>query len=216
MFIDAASDNCHVLVSNWPRPAPDVVAAFEQFPAATVGDGMDRFGLMNQAIRAQWRGARCVGPAFTILTREGDNLAIHRGLDDVTPGDVLVINGLGADTRAVFGDLLAEICVQRGVVGVVVDGAVRDAEAIAELGLPLWAKTITPAGPTKSGPGAIGGTIACGGLVVAPGDLVVADGDGVAVVPQAHVSSVLQRLAEIRHFEEQLRTRIREVPAARD
>lgn len=216
MFIDATSDNCPVLVRDWQRPVPDVIAAFGQYPAANVGDGMDRFGLMSPTICAQWRGARCVGPAFTILTREGDNLAIHRGLDEVVPGDVLVINGLGADTRAVFGDLLAEICVQRGVAGVVIDGAVRDVEAIAEIGLPLWAKGITPAGPTKNGPGAVGGTIACGGLVVAPGDLVVADGDGVAVVPQARIPAVMQRLTEIRQNEEQLRIRIRDDSPTRD
>lgn len=209
MYIDVTADNCQLVASTWSRPGPDEVAAFRSTPAASVGDAMDRFGLMQPSIGVQWPGARCVGPAFPVLTREGDNLAIHRGLDEIRPGDVLVVNGFGAPTRAVFGDLLAEICVQRGVAGVVVDGAVRDAEAIAELGLPLWAAARSPAGPTKNGPGVIGAAIACGGVVVTPGDLVVGDGDGVAVVPRARIDSVRDRLAEIGRFESRLRADIR-------
>lgn len=209
MYIDVMADNCQLVATAWSRPRPDQIAAFRSTPAASVGDAMDRFGLMRPGIAAQWPGARCVGPAFPVLTREGDNLAIHRGLDEIRSGDVLVVNGYGTSTRAVFGDLLAEICVQKGVAGVVVDGAVRDVEAIAELGLPVWATARTPAGPTKNGPGLIGAAIACGGLVVAPGDLVVADGDGIAVVPRARIDAVRDRLVEIGRFESRLRTEIR-------
>jgi regulator of RNase E activity RraA len=209
MLLDLPADNCRVLADDWPRPDVGVTSAFQRFPVANIGDAMDRFGLMSPVIVAQWPGARCAGPAFPILTREGDNLAIHRSLPLVRPGDVLVINGLGADTRALFGDLLAEACLAGGVAGVVIDGAVRDADAIGELGLPLWAKARTPAGPTKNGPGAIGGTISCGGLVVAPGDLVIGDGDGVAVVPRDLVRPTLDRLAEIEEFEAGRRAHIR-------
>jgi regulator of RNase E activity RraA len=201
MLLDLPAGNCRIVADDWPRPAADTITAFARFPTANVGDAMDRFGLMNPAIAAQWPGAHCVGPAFPVLTREGDNLAIHHSLQALAPGDVLVINGLGADTRALFGDLLAEACLAKGVAGVVIDGAVRDTDTIGELGLPLWAKARTPAGPTKNGPGTIGGTISCGGLVVAPGDLVVGDGDGVAVVPQALLQPTLERLAEIEQFE---------------
>ncbi|GAA1559628.1 methyltransferase [Kribbella lupini] len=209
MLIDVTADNCRLVDTDWPRPDAALVKAFATSPAANVGDAMDRFGVMSSSLTAQCPGARCVGPAFTVLTREGDNLAIHRAMDEVQPGDVLVVNGLGADTRAVFGDILAELCVQKGVAGVVVDGAVRDAAAIARLGFPLWAKANTPAGPTKSGPGEIGGVIACGGVVVSPGDLIVADDDGIAVVPQHRVTEVRERLTTIEQFESRLRTRIR-------
>lgn len=209
MLLDLPADNCRILAADWPRPNPDLAAAVGRFPTANIGDAMDRFGLMSPAIASQWQGAQCAGPAFPILTREGDNLAIHHALQHINPGDVLVINGLGADTRALFGDLLAEACLGKGIAGVVIDGAVRDADSIGELGLPLWAKARTPAGPTKNGPGVIGGTIACGGLVVAPGDLVVGDGDGVAVVPQAALQPTLKRLAEIEEFEAGRRAMLR-------
>lgn len=208
MLVDVPTDNCRVIATEWSRPEPDELVAFADCPAASVGDAMDRFGLMSSTVKAQWRGARCVGPAYTVLTREGDNLAIHRATDLVQPGDVLVVNGRGDNTRAVFGDILAEVCVARGVAGVVLDGAVRDAAALAELRFPVWATAATPAGPHKSGPGEIGGTIACGGVVVAPGDLIVADDDGVAVVPQQRIATVRDRIATIAQYESSLREKV--------
>ncbi|WP_308163334.1 RraA family protein [Nocardia alni] len=102
-----------------------------------------------------------------------------------------------------------EAVLAKGVAGVVIDGAVRDAASIAELGLPVWAAARTPAGPTKNGPGWIGTTIACGGLVVAPGDLIVGDDDGVAVVPQAIIERTQTRLVEIERFEAEKREQYR-------
>jgi regulator of RNase E activity RraA len=208
MFIGVPTDNVMVIESTWSRPR-EIVDAFLQYPAANVGDAMDRFGLMHSSIAARTPGAHCVGPALTVHTREGDNLAVHRALDDAVPGDVLVVNGFGDLTRAVFGDLLAEVCLARGVAGVVIDGAVRDVAAIGDLGLPLWARAVTPAGPTKTGPGRIGGRVACGGVVVEPGDLVVADTDGVAVVPQHACRDVLGRLEQIEATESAFRERVR-------
>jgi regulator of RNase E activity RraA len=207
MFIELATDNCSV--EAWCRASAQTLAAFRPFPAANVGDAQDRFGLVHSAIRAQSAGARCVGSALTVLTREGDNLAIHRALDEARSGDVLVVSGLGDETRALFGDLLAEVCLVRGVAGVVLDGVTRDVAAIAELGLPVWARGSTAAGPTKTGPGRIGVPVAIGGVVVNPGDIVVGDTDGVAVVPRDRAGETLDRLAKIESFEEGLRERIR-------
>ncbi|WP_031466202.1 aldolase [Sciscionella sediminilitoris] len=213
MFIDAPADSCRVAPA-WPRPDAETLAAFAAFPTANIGDAQDRLGLVNGTVRAQWPGARCTGAALPVLTREGDNLAIHRALDEAVPGDVLVVNALGENSRAVFGDLLAEICRTRGVRGVVLDGATRDATAIAELGLPLWARASSPAGPTKNGPGVIGEPVAIGGVVVSPGDIVVADADGVAVVSPQRAAELLDRLETIEHYETGLRQRIRAEGAA--
>ncbi len=209
MFIDAPAENCRV-VAKTGRPAPASLERLAAFGAAHIGDAQDRFGLMDARIAVQWPGARCVGVALTVQTREGDNLALHRALDEARPGDVLVVNGRGDGNRAIFGDLLAEICLAREVSGVVLDGATRDRDAIAELRLPLWATGVTPAGPTKNGPGVIGEPIACGGVVVAPGDVIVADGDGVAVIRPDRLAAVVARLAAIDLAEADLRRRIRQ------
>ena len=208
MFIDAAADNCHVATTR-ARPDAALVAALARYPSANVGDAMGRFGLLRSEISALSDDSRCAGPAVPVLTREGDNLAVHRALDEVQPGDVLVVNGFGDGNRAIFGDILGEVCVRRGVAGVVIDGAVRDCLAIRRLGLPVWAVAVSPMGPTKDGPGVIGEPIACGGVVVSQGDVIVADADGVAVVPSGTVAQVLSRLTDIEGAEERLKQRIR-------
>lgn len=215
MFIDAPTGSCAIAETDWPRPAAELIEAFGAYPAANVGDALGRLGLMEPAIAARTPAAHCAGPALTVLTREGDNLAIHRALDDARPGDVLVVNALGESSRAVFGDLLAEVCLAHGLAGVVIDGAVRDVDAIAAIGLPVWAKGVTPAGPSKHGPGQIGVTIACGRVVVAPGDLIVADGDGVAVVPGASADAVLTELERIARTEDAFRERVATWKASR-
>jgi regulator of RNase E activity RraA len=209
VFIDAPAENCRVAASI-ERPAAEFRERLAAVGAAHIGDAQDRFGLMDARIAAQWPGARCVGVALTVQTREGDNLALHRALDEARPGDVLVVDGRGDGNRAIFGDLLAEICVVRQVSGVVLDGAIRDRDAIAELRLPVWATGVTPAGPTKNGPGVIGEPIACGGVVVTPGDLIVADGDGVAVIRPDRLAAVVARLDSIERAEADLRRRIRQ------
>ncbi|WP_353710669.1 hypothetical protein [Arthrobacter sp. K5] len=208
MFIDAATTS--LTVGHRPtNSGMEFVEGLKQYPTANVGDAMDRLNLMDTGIASQWATGRCVGPALTVLTREGDNLAIHRALDDAEPGDILVINALGGTTRAVFGDLLAEICLAAGIAGVVIDGLTRDRAAIKELGLPVWARGVSPAGPAKYGPGSVSVPVACGGTVVNPGDLITADDDGVAVIPIQRAESVLRRLADIDKFEEDLRAKIR-------
>ena len=88
----------------------------------------------------------------TSTGREGDNLAIHRAVDDGQPGDVLAINANGDTSRAVFGDILGDICVAKGIAGFVIDGATRDVDELTAMKLPVFAAAVTPAGPWKNGP----------------------------------------------------------------
>ena len=208
MFISAATDTLTV-GAGWARPLSALVDRLRDAPAANVADVFDRLLVMDSAIGPVTRLKQLVGPALTIHTRAGDNLAIHRALDDAQPGDVLVISGQGDTTRAVVGDLIGEIMVARGVIGAVVDGAVRDAEGLSDLGLAVFARALTPAGPFKSGPGVIGGSIACAGVVVNAGDIIVADADGVVVVPATRLEWAVDRLDQVISFEAALRARIR-------
>ena len=84
-----------------------------------------------------------------------------------------------------------------GIAGFVIDGAVRDADALAELGLPVFARGVTPACPYKNGPGRLNEPVALGGVVVSPGDLIVADADGVVVVKSADVDDVIVAAEEV-------------------
>lgn len=158
-----------------------------------IGDGMERMGVVHSAIRPLWKGARFQGRALTVWTRAGDNLMVHNALELLSPGDVLVVNGEGDERRALLGDRMAQKAASQGALGVVVDGAVRDVEALEELGLPVFARAVTPAGPFKHGPGHINVPVAIGGVVVRPGDIVCGDGDGVVVVPPEHLASIIER-----------------------
>jgi regulator of RNase E activity RraA len=107
-------------------------------------------------------------------------------------GTVLVVAGASESRTAILGDLVAADLVRAGIAGVVTDGLIRDSRAVAELGLPVWARGVTPVASRKDGVGGVGGTVVIGGVPVNDGDIVVADADGVVVWPAANVSEFLQ------------------------
>jgi len=192
-----------------------VVGDLARYPVALIGDVTGRIGMMTSVIRPQNNLPAIAGTVLPILTRDGDNLAIHRALDDARPGDVLVIDAHAETNRAVFGDILGEICLARGVTGVIIDGATRDVAELEKLGLPVYARAVNPAGPTKAGPGSVGRPVAVGNVVCNAGDAVIADADGVIVIPQAEVYDVLDRVKRQDEFEVELRARIRRGEHAR-
>jgi regulator of RNase E activity RraA len=207
MFINAPTDSL-TLAEPWERVHRDLLDRFAKAPAANIGDVFDRLLVMDGGIRPFTSSTRLVGTALPILTRAGDNLAIHRALDDAQPGDILVINGQSDLSRALIGDLIGEIMVNKGVLGAIIDGATRDAETLAAQGLVIFARAATPAGPCKNGPGVIGAPVAVGGVVVSPGDVIVADTDGVAVVPHDRVEWAADQVDQVIENEEALRRKI--------
>ncbi|MFY0408888.1 methyltransferase [Solicola sp. PLA-1-18] len=172
------------------RPEPDLLDRFRHLPSANIADAMGRLGAVDARIKPVWDGASVVGAAFTVWTRPGDNRGIHEALALVAPGDVIVINGGGDESRALIGELIGGKARLRGVAGFVIDGAVRDATGLREYQMPVFARSITPAGPYKDGPHALLSRIAVGGVVVTPGDVVVGDEDGVVIVPLEHAETI--------------------------
>jgi regulator of RNase E activity RraA len=207
MFITASTDNI-VSKPDFARHPAELLDQYALAPAANVGDVFDRLKVLDSSIRCLTGNTRLVGTALPILTRAGDNLAIHRALDDARPGDVLVINGQSDLSRALIGDLIGEIMVTRGVVGAVVDGVVRDADTLSRQGLAVFARGITPAGPYKNGPGIIGDPVAVGGVVICAGDIIVGDADGISVVPREQAVTAVQLVHQVIAKEEDLRRRI--------
>ncbi|GLZ01286.1 methyltransferase [Actinoplanes sp. NBRC 103695] len=207
VFIVAATDSVR-LAPAWERVTEAECRRLREVPAANVGDALQRMTVMDGGIRLFTEGPPLAGSALTVDVRSGDNLAIHRALDEARPGDVLVVNGHGDMTRALIGDLIGEIMVNAGVVGAVIDGAVRDVQALSGMSLAVYARAVTPAGPFKDGPGAIGVPVAVGGVVVAPGDVLVGDADGVVVVPRHRVREVVDAVDRIGEKENRLRQRI--------
>lgn len=190
--------------SGWPRPDESLLGAFGDASSAQIADAMSRLGAMDAGIKAIWPSPRIVGAAVTIWCHSGDNLMIHKALSMALPGDILVINTQGNIGNSGFGELLASSAVRIGVRGVIVDGTVRDADALEDMRLAVYARGLCSNGCNKDGSGEVGAVIACGGVAVRPGDIVVADRDGVSVVPLADAEEV-SRLATAQVEREQKR-----------
>ena len=170
----------------------------QQPPLGNYCDADERVEAMDAGIRPLGPSMRVYGPAFTVSSAPGQNLAIHRAVAEAKPGDVLVIS-MGGDCRyGPFGEILALACRKRGIAGVVVDGSVRDGNDIEALGFPVFCRGLAPAGTRKDDAGRIGEPIRCGHVSVEPGDIIVGDRDGVVVVPSEAVEDVeaaLERIA---------------------
>lgn len=186
--------------AGWSRRAADTLAAFGEAASSQVADAMSRLGGMDAGIRAQWAVPRVIGSAVTVWCHAGDNIMYHKALSLSQAGDILVINTQGSG-NAGFGELLAASAMKIGVRGVVIDGMVRDIEALEAMRMPVWARGLSVSGCNKDGAGEVGATIACGGVAVRPGDVIVADRDGVAVVPFDDAEEVARLAMEIVHRE---------------
>jgi regulator of RNase E activity RraA len=134
---------------------------------------------------------KVAGPAFTVEVRPGDNLMIHAAIMLAEPGDVIVVDGKGDLSAALMGTIMMTAARQRGIAGVVIDGAVRDTLEIDEMDYPVFAAGFNPNGPTKNVAGRIGHPVSVGGVTVNAGDLIVADADGVLAVERDKVASLL-------------------------
>lgn len=173
-----------------------IVAKAAEFPSSILADVAGRRGALSGRIAPLAPSMRFAGPAITVELRPGDNLMIHAAMAIAQPGDVLVIDGKGDLGSALMGEIMSQQCVALGVVGVVIDGAVRDSEAIRALGFPMFAAGLNPNGPTKAVSGRLNHPISIGGVSVSPGDLVVGDADGVTVIERHKAAAMLPLAAE--------------------
>jgi len=175
------------------RADREIVNQFEGIPSSNIGDMMNRLYCMRENIsRIGQHKKSMVGTAFTVKVPDGDNVFIHKALDMIREGDVLVIDGNGCTSRSLMGEIMFTYAMNKGVAGIVVDGAIRDSDSLDELEIPVYAAAITPQGPYKNGPGEINVPIACGGQVVNPGDILVGDADGVCVIHKEEALPVLE------------------------
>ena len=134
-------------------------------------------------LRPMHGGGAMAGPALTVKTRPGDNLMVHKALDLAEPGDVIVVDAGGDLTNAIIGEIMSTYAERAGVAGIVINGAIRDADSIRAGAFPVYAAGVTHRGPYKDGPGEINVPVAIDGMVIEPGDLVLGDGDGILCVP---------------------------------
>lgn len=183
-----------------PRANAALLKRLAALPVSNVSDNMLRGHGTN--LEPFHRAGRMVGTAFTVRTRPGDNLMVHKAIDMAAPGDVILVDAGGALDNAIIGELMSSWAAKRGIAGIVIDGAIRDSEALSEGDFPVYAAGVSHRGPWKDGPGEINVAISIGGMIVKPGDLVAGDHDGLLAIAPEDAEGVIWA-AEAQYRKEQ-------------
>ncbi|AVO52256.1 RraA family protein [Ectopseudomonas mendocina] len=184
------------------KVSPEWVELYRSVPVANASDSMNRMTAGGARLRPMHRQGVLSGVALTVKSRPGDNLMLHYAIDIAEPGDVIVVDAGGDLSNALIGEMMVAYAIKRGVAGIVINGAIRDAASIGAEDFPMFAAGITHRGPYKDGPGEINVPISIDGMVVEPGDLIIGDDDGLLCIPYDHVKDVYER-AHAKHVAEQ-------------
>ncbi len=186
----------------------DLFEAFAKVSTPNVADAQHKLGVMEGLVMRNPHGTRMVGRALTVQTSKGDWAKPVEAIDHAKKGDVIVIDA-GASNVAVWGELASWSAKIRGVVGVVIDGAGRDVDAIIDLEFPIFSRSIAPHAGEPKGYGGIGQEITCGGQLVRTGDWVIGDENGLVVVPQERAVEVANRAVDVMERENRIREEIK-------
>lgn len=188
----------------------DLIERYSKLPTGNICDSNGRGGNMCAAIKPISRDMRLAGRAFTVKAQPGDNLGLHQALNAAPAGSILVIDVHGFTNAGAFGDIMATACIAKGIAGVVIDGACRDANDIEEMRLPVFCRALNPGGTVKESLGELNQVIQCGGVVVKPGDIIVGDCDGVVVVSAELAEAVLEKAEAKNEKEKEIRRQLLE------
>jgi len=183
---------------NFPRPPETLVNRLREMPTGWVVDANGRRGAVDYRVRALTRAMRFCGVALTVQSRPRDNLAPYAAIQYAKPGDVMLVATDNYEEASVAGDVLLGMAKNQGVCALVTDGLVRDIDGLNAVGIPVFARGLSPNSPHKDGPGKIGTPIYVGGVMVNAGDVVIGDQDGVVVVAREALETVLNALADVK------------------
>ena len=184
------------------------VKQFADYGVATVYEAAGRVGLIDVALIQVIPGSKVAGPARTVRCGQGDNLMVHAVLDQVQPGEVLVLTMPEPEPVALVGELLATQASVHKAAALLIDASVRDCEELHSLGLPIWTRWIRVRGATKTEVGTINEPVVMGGASIAPSDIVVLDVDGAVVVNAQQATHVLDAAHARQTREAELRKKL--------
>jgi len=190
-----------------------IVERLKKLDTASLSDAMWKQNAMDSAIKPITLGVQVIGQALTVRTVPSDFMTVIASLDYIKPGHVLVIDASRITESAVMGELVCYEAARLGAVGIVLDGAVRDAAAIRKMGFPLFTRAIIPRCGSCDVMGEIQVPVNCGGVIVKPGDWIVGDDDGVVVIPEEKIDLTLRICESVEDMEDRIKAgeRIKDV-----
>jgi 4-hydroxy-4-methyl-2-oxoglutarate aldolase len=187
----------------------EIIRQLAEFDAATLYEAAGQRGMVDPAIKPMWHGAKVCGAAVTVSSPPRDNLMLHHAVAVAEPGSVLVATAERYQYAGAWGEVLSVAAQSRGIAGLVIDGAVRDIEAITEHRFPVFARGLAIGACKKEQIGTLHEPIDVGGVTVRSGDIVVGTADGVVILDSRSIEQILREAIARREREAEIFRQLR-------